>query len=77
MSDLSDAHNRAKERGRNDAINLVPLAASPYKKSEHVWAWHGNRDGAFLNGPLNTVGNGEDHSLSGMRCRIFVCLAGH
>ena len=67
MSDLSDAHDRAIERGRNDAINLVPITANPYKKSDYVWAWHKNMDGALINRPFNTVGNGQDHSLSGMR----------
>jgi hypothetical protein len=58
MSDLSDAHERAIGRGRNDAINLVPVTASPYKKSDYVWAWHGNRDGALISRPLIPVGNG-------------------
>jgi hypothetical protein len=37
MSDLSDAHDRAIECGRNDAINLVPFTANPYKKSDYIW----------------------------------------
>jgi hypothetical protein len=35
MSDLSDAHDRAIERSRNDAINLVPITTNSYKKSDY------------------------------------------
>ena len=35
MSNLSDAHDRAIERGRNDAINLVSFTATPYKKADY------------------------------------------
>jgi hypothetical protein len=52
VSDLSDAHDRAIERGRNDAINLVSFTANSYKKSDY-------RDGAFISRPLNTLGNGQ------------------
>jgi uncharacterized protein (UPF0212 family) len=41
MSDFSDAHDRAIERGRNDAINLAPITANSYKKSDYGFgvAW--------------------------------------
>jgi hypothetical protein len=35
MSNLSDAHDRAIDRGKNDAINLVPITANLYKKSDY------------------------------------------
>ena len=48
MGDLSDAHDRAVECGRNDSINLVSITATPYKKAdyglgvawEHRWRTH-------------------------------------
>ena len=41
MSNLSDAHDRAIERGRNDVINLVSFTANSYKKSKYGFgvAW--------------------------------------
>jgi hypothetical protein len=66
MSNLSDAHDRAIERGRNDAIYLVPITPTPIKRVIMVWAWHGNMGGALISRLFTTVGNGQGHSLSGM-----------
>jgi len=55
MSDLSDAHDRAIERGRNDAINLVPFTVHSYKKSDYglgvvweTWMAHSSADRNYL-----------------------------
>jgi hypothetical protein len=59
MSDLSDAHDRAVERGRDDAINLVPFTANSYKKSDYGLGVAWEQGWRTYHRPLNTVYNGQ------------------